>query len=163
MACNCWSTKPKPKLLVGGLVQSYDGAPKEVTVTTEPAGLGSVVTYSLPAASRVNAGTYAYAASLVPNPNYEASPVSGIFTVNKAIATLTIVESTLSQVYDGQPKPVTVTVEPANITGVSVRYDGSFFPPVSAKNYLVDVTLSNPTTRQLPSAACSASAKPPLR
>jgi hypothetical protein len=136
--------KAKAQLLVGGLVQSYDGAPKEVTVTTEPAGLGAVVSYALPAASRVNAGTYAYSASLVPNPNYEASPVSGTFTVNKAIATLTIVESTLNQVYDGQPKTVTVTIEPANVTGVLVRYDGSNILPVNSKNYLVDVTLTNP-------------------
>ncbi len=136
--------KAKAQLLVGGLVQSYDGAPKEVTVTTEPAGLGTVVNYALPAASRVNAGTYAYAAFLAPNPNYEASPVSGTFTVNKAIATLTIEESTLNQVYDGQAKAVTVTVEPANVTGLAVRYDGGIALPVNARNYLVDVTLTNP-------------------
>ncbi len=135
--------KAKAQLLVGGLVQSYDGTPKEVTITTEPAGLATTVSYSLPPASRVNTGTYAYAASLVSHPNYEANPVSGTFTVNKAIATLTLVESSLNQVYDGQPKPVTVTVEPANLTGVSVRYNGGLTPPVNATDYTVDVALYN--------------------
>jgi hypothetical protein len=135
--------KATAQLLVGGLVQSYDGAPKEVTVTTVPAGLGTVAEYALPAGSRVDAGTYAYTVSLAPNPNYEASPVSGTFTVNKAIAKVTIVESTLSQVFDGQPKVVTVVTEPAELSGISVRYNGSPTPPINATDYTVDVALSN--------------------
>jgi uncharacterized protein (TIGR03437 family) len=55
----------------------------------------------------------------------------------------TIVPSTLTASFDGSPKPVTVTTNPASLTVVSVTYDGSTTAPSAVGSYAVVATLTN--------------------
>jgi hypothetical protein len=72
---------------LGGLTQTYDGNPKSVTVTTDPANLNTVVTYNgltnLPTAG----GSYAVVATINEN-NYSGS-VSGTLVIAKISQTIT--------------------------------------------------------------------------
>lgn len=74
-------------LTLGGLAQTYDGNPKSVTVTTDPANLNTVVTYggstSLPTAG----GSYAVVATINEN-NYSGS-VSDTLVIAKVSQTIT--------------------------------------------------------------------------
>jgi len=62
-------------------------------------------------------------------------------TVNPAPASLAI--NDLQQVYDGQPKPVTVTTSPAGLA-FEVRYPSSTTAPTEAGSYLVEATITDP-------------------
>jgi hypothetical protein len=84
------------------------------------------------------------------NPNYQATPLKSLLTIQKAVATLSINEATLTQVYDGQPKAVQVAIEPAGLSGVIVRYSGSLNPPTNVNLYQVDVSLNNPNYQATP-------------
>jgi len=50
------------QVTLGNLVQTFDGAPKSVSVSSEPAGLNVVVTYDGSAIAPTNAGNYAVSA-----------------------------------------------------------------------------------------------------
>ena len=67
--------------------------------------------------------------------------VSGILTVGKALATISL-GNTL-QMYDGSPKQVAVTTDPAGLT-VQVTYDGSAGSPVNPGTYQVMAIISDP-------------------
>jgi predicted extracellular nuclease len=121
------------------LSQTYDGAPHPVTVTTSPAGLPVQVTYAGSPAAPINAGSYAVTA-VVTDPNY-AGAASGTLVVNPASATITL--GNLAQVYDGSPKPVTITTAPADLT-TSVTYNGSATVPSLPGSYAVVATITAP-------------------
>ena len=72
-------TKAPAAVVLGGLTQTYDGFPKEVTVTTTPLGLPVTVTYAGAAAAPSAFGAYAVVAE-VTDPNFTGG----------ATATLTI-------------------------------------------------------------------------
>lgn len=127
---------------------TYDGAAKAVTATTTPANLGGVaVTYTQNGAAvpnPTNAGSYQVSATLS-NPNYAlaTSPATGAFTINKAAATLALTTADLSQTYSGSAKTVGVITSPANLTGVSVTYNGSAAAPTVVGTYPVVASLTN--------------------
>ena len=52
------------QITLSGLSQTYDGTPKPVTVTTDPPGLGYVVTYDGSATAPTDAGSYAVVATV---------------------------------------------------------------------------------------------------
>ena len=120
---------------LGNLVQTYNGSPRSVTVTTAPAGLAVDVTYAGSATPPTAAGSYAIVAT-VNDANYVGSK-SGTLLVSKATATISL--APLTQTYDGTPKVVTATTVPAGLT-VIITYDSgsataSIYPgahPVSA-------------------------------
>ena len=127
------------------LTQEYDGTARSVAVTTSPPGLTGVsVSYDGSSTPPSAVGAYSVVASLT-NPHYAAPDATGTLTVGKAPAALNLDHASLSQVYDGQQKPVTVTTTPGSLTGVSVTYDGSSTPPTDAGSYDVHVSLSNPS------------------
>jgi X-Pro dipeptidyl-peptidase len=68
---------------LAALTQSHDGAPKPVTVTTEPAGLVVVVTYNGSSTPPTGVGSYAVSAT-IDDANYQGA----------ATGTLTIVDTT---------------------------------------------------------------------
>ncbi|MEY2851955.1 MAG: hypothetical protein RL549_654, partial [Verrucomicrobiota bacterium] len=72
--------------------------------------------------------------------SYELVEIDVPVTVNKAAATVTV--SDLSQVYNGSPRPVTVTTLPASLA-VSVQYNGGTTVPTNAGNYPVQVTVTD--------------------
>src|SRR5213079_1749135 len=92
------------------------------------------VTYNGSTTAPTNIGSYAVVASLS-NANYTASNATGTLTISKGTATLTL--SNLTQGYDGSPKPITVTTNPADLSGVSVTYNGSTSAPTDTGSYSV--------------------------
>lgn len=66
--------------------------------------------------------------------------VSGILTVGKELATITL--GSLVQPYTGTPRPVTVTTNPAGLP-VQVTYNGTATVPVAAGIYQVAATVNH--------------------
>jgi DNA/RNA endonuclease G (NUC1) len=123
---------------LGGLNQVYTGAPLGATVLTNPGALSTVVTYDGGAALPVNAGSYAVVAT-ISDANYTGS-AGGTLVIAPASATVTLGQ--LAQVYDGLPKPVTVTTAPAGLTVVTT-YNGSSGAPTDAGSYAVVSTIND--------------------
>jgi len=112
-----------------GLVVSY--------MSSNPA----VATVSGNTVTIVGAGTATITASQIGDANYNTAPtVAQTLTVNKAVATITF--GLLSFVYDGNPKPVTVTTIPAGLS-VALTYDGSATPPAEVGRYTVVTTVND--------------------
>jgi alpha-tubulin suppressor-like RCC1 family protein len=72
--------------------------------------------------------------------NYELVEIDVPVTVNKAAATVNV--SDLNQVYNGSPRPVTVTTVPASLA-ISVQYNGGATVPTNAGSYPVQVTVTD--------------------
>jgi hypothetical protein len=123
---------------LSNLSQVYDGSPKSVTITTDPS-VTVDVTYDGSPTAPTNAGTYAVVAT-VNDPNYQGS-VTGTLTITRAAATVAL--SGLTQSYDGNPKPVTVATNPANLS-YAATYDGSATVPSAVGNYPVAVSVTDP-------------------
>jgi len=122
-------------LSMTGQAQTYDATPKSVTVATLPADLTGVsVTYDDAATLPTEAGSYIVAVTL-DNPDYTADPLSDTLVIAQAVATLTLTD--LAQTYDATPRTVSVTTDPADLTGLSVTYDGSPIAPTEAGSYIV--------------------------
>jgi hypothetical protein len=105
---------------------------------TLPAGL-----YYFASRFKYNTGPYQYGGFNTGGggPWDGVSNVSGILSVGKSLATLTI-GNTL-QGYDGKAKQVSVSTTPAGLT-YQVTYNGSAALPVSAGSYKVVATITNP-------------------
>lgn len=128
-------------LSYSNLTQVYNGSPLAPTVTTNPPGLTVVnTTYNGVGTAPINAGSYALISGLT-NANYTAPTISGTFIIQQAPATLTI--TNLTQTYDGTQKSVTVTTNPAGLSGVSITYNGSPTAPTNAGSYSIVATLTN--------------------
>jgi len=129
-------SKAPATVTLSNLTQTYTGAARTVNVSTNPGGLAFNLTYNGSTIAPVGAGIYAVAA-VITEANHTGG-ASGNLTISKATATVTL--SNLSQVYNGSPKTVTVTTNPANLT-VNVTYNGSTTPPTNAGNYPVVATV----------------------
>ena len=119
---------------------TYDTTAHAVTATTNPAGKSYTVTYNGSATAPTNAGTYNVVAT-INDPSYSGS-TSGTLTIAPKPETLTL--SNLSQVYDGSPKSVTVTVSPDASVAYSVTYNGSATAPSAVGTYTVVATVTDP-------------------
>jgi len=125
-------------VILGGLSQTYNGAPRPATVTTTPAGLAVNMTYNGGTSVPVNAGSYAVVAN-ISDANYSGT-ASGTLVVARAAAG--IVLGGLNPAYDGSAKPVTVTTTPAGLA-VSVTYNGSATVPTNAGTYSVAAVVTD--------------------
>ncbi len=115
---------------------TYDGSAHAVTahIAEEPSTSCTVT----PATVGPDAGSYAVSTSCAGG-NYD---ISGTNTATIDPATATLALSDLTQVYDGSPKPVTVTSAPAGVTH-SVTYDGSSTAPSAVGDYAVVGTITD--------------------
>ena len=135
--------KAPAAVALGGLQQVYDGSPRVVSATTEPAGLAVAITYNGSAEAPVNAGAYAVVATV--DAPFHAGSATGTLVVAKAPVTVTL--GNLVQVYDGEPKEVAVETDPGDLP-VAVVYEGGPVPagggdpgpPVDAGTYEVEAT-----------------------
>jgi hypothetical protein len=92
--------------------------------------------------SNLRVGDCIIVASQAGNSNYNAAPaVEHEIVVGKAAAEISL--SGLEHTYNGSTKAVTVTTNPANLTGVTVTYNNSATAPTNAGNYAVVATLTN--------------------
>jgi hypothetical protein len=119
---------------------TFDGTVHAVTATTTPAGLTYTVTYDGSSTAPTNAGTYNVVAT-IDDPSYSGS-TSGTLTIAPKPETLAL--SNLSQVYDGNPKSVTVVVSPDPSVAYAVTYNGSATAPTAVGTYSVVATVSDP-------------------
>lgn len=117
----------------------YDGDPYEITATTKPTNLSYIVTYNGSTTPPTNAGTYTVVATI--NDNFYQGSVTGTFTIEQLSTTITL--SNLTQTYDGNPKPVTISIPLTNIN-YTVTYNGSTTPPTDVGTYNVVVTINDP-------------------
>ena len=110
----------------------FDGNPKAVRVTTQPAGIAVAVTYDGEADPPSRAGTYEVVAR-VTDPNH-VGEASATLRIRGRQAGLSLTD--LVQTFDGTPRRVGVVAElPA--ADVVVTYDGSLNPPINAGSYAV--------------------------
>jgi hypothetical protein len=123
---------------LGDLAQTYDGTPKPASATTSPDGLAVALTYDGDATAPTAAGSYAVVATLV-NPNYIGS-ATGTLVIAKAVATITL--GALQQPYDGTPRTVTATTDPAGLV-VVVLYDDVPTPPTLPGSYEVAAAIDD--------------------
>ena len=119
--------------------ETYDGDPYITTAITKPSGLSYIVKYNRSTTPPTDAGTYNVVATI--NDNFYGGSTTGTFTILKASRTINI--SNLSQTYDGNLKPVTVSI-PGVSVNYTVTYNGSTTPPTDAGTYNVVVTIDNP-------------------
>ncbi|MBN8726324.1 MAG: right-handed parallel beta-helix repeat-containing protein [Xanthomonadales bacterium] len=131
-------TADNATISLGNLAAVYDGSPHAASVTTMPAGLAHTVTYDGSTQAPTNAGSYSVVATITA-PGYSGS-ASATLVIDKAAATITLGD--LSQVWDGQPKPVSVTTTPAGLT-VNVLYDGVLTVPSGVGSYTVLATITD--------------------
>ncbi len=104
--------KANAAVTVEGATYAYDGAPKAVAVTTEPAGLGVEVTYNGAAAAPTQPGTYAVVAT-VSDANYQGTG-TGTLVINEAPNTPPVL--TL---------PADITVEATGAAGAAVNFEAT--------------------------------------
>jgi hypothetical protein len=130
--------KAAATIALSGSPVVYDGSPKVVTATTNPAGLAVQLTYNGSGLAPTNAGTYAVAAEIV-DPNYSGF-ATGTLVISKAPATIAL--ANLVQPYNGQPRPVTVTTSPADLN-VNLTYHGSATAPSNPGSFAVVATIAD--------------------
>jgi len=123
---------------LGGLEQSYDGTPRAATVTTQPAGIATVVTYNGSATVPVHAGSYAVVARSA-DIQYSGS-VSGTLVVSKAPGTIQLGD--LSQTFDGTARTVVATTVPPGLSW-SATYNGSINAPTNVGIYAVVAAITD--------------------
>jgi hypothetical protein len=118
--------------------EQYDGNPFVITATTKPLNLAYILTYNGSTTPPTNAGTYTVVATI--DDNFYAASKTSTFIIQKAVATITISNS--SPIYDGNPKSVTVVSVPSTLNR-TVTYNGSTTPPTNAGAYTVVVTIND--------------------
>lgn len=123
---------------LSGLDKTYDGSPQGATVTTDPAGISTSVTYDGSLTLPTDAGSYAVSATIT-DANYVGDG-SGTLTISPAAATVTL--TNLSKTYDGSPQGATVTTDPASLP-VDVTYDGLATVPTDAGTYAVSASVTD--------------------
>jgi uncharacterized repeat protein (TIGR01451 family) len=126
-------------ILLSGFSATYDGTPKSVGVTTNPAGVSIKVTYNGQVAAPTAAGAYTVAAS-PSDPNYTGS-AGGTLLINRA--PVSFILSNLLTTYDGTQKTAGITSNPAGV-GYTATYNTAGAPPTAAGAYNLVVTASDP-------------------
>ena len=135
-------------IVLTNLSVNYDGTPKSPTAITVPANRTVNFTYADGAyPSTVNlrttpptaVGTYS-AVGTISDPVWGGT-AGATFVINKGNATVTI--SNVNRIFDGTPKPVTVTTVPAGLSH-TVTYNGSTTAPSALGSYAVVATVTDP-------------------
>lgn len=110
-------SKATATLALGNLTHTYDGTEKSATATTTPANLDGV---SISNNGKINADTYQVTATL-DNANYVANNVTGTLVINKANATIKVVDKTV--IYNGSVHGASVTATGAKGENLSSLLD----------------------------------------
>lgn len=112
------------------------GLPVSFNVVAGPAILsGNIITI-------IGTGTVTVRASQAGDATYNpAAAVDRTFDVAKASATITL--NDLNQTFDGTPRVVTATTNPAGLTGVAITYGGIATAPTNTGSYSVVAALTH--------------------
>ncbi len=115
------AVNPAPVVVtLGNLVATFDGTPKSVTATTNPAGVSLSFSYNGNSLAPIATGSYSVVAT-VTDPNYTGSATGTLVIKAGPSVTLT---SSLNPSPAGQSLTLTATVTPAGATGKVTFYDG---------------------------------------
>ncbi|MBL7964138.1 MAG: S8 family serine peptidase [Flavobacteriales bacterium] len=104
---------------------------------------GNVVMRSVSLITGNTVGTHLSIPGTFLSNNFMVSYGIGNVTILPDTAEFTIDAASLTQVYDGSPKTIGVTVEPDSVA-FTVTYNGNTTPPVNAGTYAVEVTVDDP-------------------
>ena len=126
-----YAAQSQATVTLSNLSQTYNGAPKTATVTTDPAGLSAAVTYGGSYVAPSNAGNYAVVATVTAS-GYVGS-ATGTLAIAKASASVAL--TNLVQTYDGTARLASAVCVPS--VSYSLTYDGSPTEPTNAGNYVV--------------------------
>ena len=131
-------TKAVATVSLSPLSQTYTGAARTVSATTNPPSLPVTITYNGVSTPPVNAGNHAVVGT-INSAMYQGS-VSDTLVVAKAAAAVNL--SGLNQVYNGSARPVGVTTVPGGLS-YSLTYNGIPAAPISAGSYFVEVNVNS--------------------
>jgi len=113
-------------------VVQWNGSPRATTLINS-----TLLSASISASDFSSAGTNTLTVSTPGAGTSNSLP----FTVGKGTASLQL--ANLNQVYDGNPKSINVTTDPAGLDGISITYNGSSSVPTDAGTYTVVASLTN--------------------
>jgi N-acetylneuraminic acid mutarotase len=133
-------TPAAANVILGNLLQTFDGTEKTVSVTTVPPGLSVALTYNGSSTPPINVGSYTVIGT-VNDPNGQGIAIN-MLVIGKAAGTVAF--GNLSQTYDGTAKMVSVTTTPPGLP-VTVTYNGSTNPPTAVGSYTVIGTINDAT------------------
>lgn len=136
------TTRFNASLQLSSLDRNFTGEPQTVTATTEPPGLPVRITYNGALEPPTQVGTYQVQAVITDSEFIGTA--TGQLVIRQTPVSLTL--RNLTQVADGNPKPVLVTANPP-VPGIEVTYNASPNPPVTPGRYNVLATLTNPNFR----------------
>ena len=125
-------------ILLSSRTVVFDGTPKSLTATTDPAGLNVSITYNGSPTAPINAGTYTVVAT-INDVNYQGSATATL-TITPAAAAITL--RNLNHIYDGAPKQAQVSTIPPG-TNIDITYNGTNTLPVEPGSYTVAATASS--------------------
>lgn len=108
-----------------------------------------------------DAGIYGADVSFTPNDLINYNTVSGTVDVNVIKATASITIGSLNQIYNGTPRAVTISTNPAGLT-VDVTYNGGLGVPVDAGTYTVVATINEMNYQGTASETLTVSKADPL-
>lgn len=124
---------------LSNLNQTYDGNPRPVTVTTQPANLPVLVTYN--GANTVPTAAGSYTVTAVVNDPITSGSASGTLVIEKAAASINL--GNLIVTADGSPKSVSATTQPAGLA-LAITYNGSPTVPTYAGSYVISAVITDP-------------------
>jgi hypothetical protein len=134
-------SKAAATVTLGNLEQYANGNPRTVTATTTPAGMPVTILYNGSATPPSAAGSYPVVAT-ASNANYEGTASAVLTIVARSLVGIAL--TGLQQTYDGTPKSVTATTNPAGLP-VFITYAGSATPPTQIGSYQVTAVVSTLT------------------
>jgi hypothetical protein len=132
--------KAKATVSLSNLTQTYSGAPRSATATSNATGFSTFTfTYNGSAIAPTAAGSYNLMGKLA-NANYEGS-ATGTLVIAKAQATVTLGD--LNQTYNATPRSVRATTNATGISSFTFTYNGSAIAPTAAGSYNLMGKLAN--------------------
>jgi hypothetical protein len=126
-------------IVFANLNPTYTGNSHPVTVSTNPPGLFTTLTYDGTTDAPTLAGSYPVIATIV-DPIHVGNELA-ILQIAQAPATITL--ENLTQAYDGEEKSVMSTTSPANLAH-TIAYGASFVAPTDVGDYTVTATITDP-------------------
>ncbi|MDB4745625.1 MBG domain-containing protein [Verrucomicrobia bacterium] len=130
--------KESATITLGDLSQVANGTPRIPTVTTVPADVAVETTFNGSTDAPIETGTYEVTVLSV-DPNYEGFAIGTLTITGTGDVSIT----NLDQVFDGSPKPATISTSPIGLNA-TVTYNGSADAPVNAGTYQISVLITDP-------------------
>ena len=125
------------RIIVNDSIQTYDGSPKRLSVTTDPPGLTLSILYEGMHEAPTDAGVYSVEISI--NSNGFNGERSSSLTIEKAPATIQLTDTVFS--FDGNGIPALSTTNPPNLR-VDYLYNNSSAVPAIPGVYTLTATIN---------------------